>query len=256
MRIGRIATAVGPEWVVVEENGMLRRLPGGPFAAATAPGEVIGPVAGARVLAPCAPSKIVCVGRNYVEHAAEHGADVPERPLLFLKAPSALIGVGDAVVLPAESQQVEHEAELALVIGRRGRHVAEESAWGHVLGVTCANDVTARDLQRADGQWTRGKGFDTFCPLGPWIVTGLGEAEAADLEISCRVNGELRQHARSSQMVFRPASLVAFISRIMTLEPGDLILTGTPSGVSRLHAGDEVTVEIAGVGSLSNPVAG
>jgi len=255
MNIGRIAIAAGPEWVV-EEAGMLRRLPGGPFAADPAPGEVLGPAAGARILAPCAPSKIVCVGRNYVEHAAEHGADVPERPLLFLKAPSALIGPGDAVVLPADSQQVEHEAELALVIGRRGRHIAEESAWEHVLGVTCANDVTARDLQRADGQWTRGKGFDTFCPLGPWIVTNLAESDVADLEISCRVNGELRQHARSSQMVFQPAFLVASISRIMTLEAGDLILTGTPSGVSRLHPGDVVEVEIAGVGRLSNPVAG
>jgi 2-keto-4-pentenoate hydratase/2-oxohepta-3-ene-1,7-dioic acid hydratase in catechol pathway len=196
------------------------------------------------------------VGRNYVEHAAEHGADVPERPLLFLKAPSALVGPGEAVVLPAESQQVEHEAELALVVGRGGRHIAEARAWAHLLGVTCANDVTARDLQRADGQWTRGKGFDTFCPLGPWVVTDLGAAEAADLEITCRVNGELRQHARSSQMVFSPSFLVAYISGIMTLEPGDLILTGTPSGVSRLHPGDEVTVEIAGVGRLSNPVAG
>ena len=194
MNIGRIATAAGPEWVV-EEEGVLRRLPGGPFGADLAPGGVLGPAAGARLLAPCAPSKIVCVGRNYVEHAAEHGADVPERPLLFLKAPSALIGPGEAVVLPEDSQQVEHEAELALVIGRRGRHIAEESAWEHVLGVTCANDVTARDLQRADGQWTRGKGFDTFCPLGPWIVTDTTESEVADLEISCRVNGELRQHA-------------------------------------------------------------
>jgi 2-keto-4-pentenoate hydratase/2-oxohepta-3-ene-1,7-dioic acid hydratase in catechol pathway len=202
------------------------------------------------------PSKIVCVGRNYVEHAAEHGVDVPERPLLFLKAPSALVGPGEAVILPAASQQVEHEAEVALVIGRRGRHIAEAGAWEHVLGVTCANDVTARDLQRADGQWTRGKGFDTFCPLGPWIVTNLGEAEAADLEISCRVNGEPRQRARSSQMVFSPSFLVAYISGIMTLEPGDLILTGTPSGVSRLHPGDEVEVVIAGVGRLSNPVAG
>jgi 2-keto-4-pentenoate hydratase/2-oxohepta-3-ene-1,7-dioic acid hydratase in catechol pathway len=207
-----------------------------------------------RPAAPTLPSKLVCVGRNYTEHAAEHGADVPSEPLLFLKPPSAVVGPGVAVVLPTLSKQVEHESELALVIGRRGREIREDRAWDHVLGVTCANDVTARDLQRSDNQWTRGKGFDTFCPLGPWIVTGLGEAEVRDLELGCRVNGELRQHARTSQMVFSPVFLIAYISRVMTLEPGDVILTGTPAGVSPLRPGDEVTVEIEKVGTLTNPV--
>ena len=253
MKIGRVATAAGPEWVV-EKDGELLRLPDGPFGERPSPGAVLGEVGSSRLLAPTAPSKIVCVGRNYVEHAAEHGSAVPAEPLLFLKPPSSVIGPGDAIVLTPLSHQVEHECELALVIGRRGRHIPEDRAFEHVLGVSCANDVTARDLQRADSQWTRGKGVDTFCPLGPWIVTGLSEPEVSDLELACRVNGEVRQRARTSQRVFTPANLIAYISRVMTLEPGDLILTGTPAGVSPLHPGDEVTVEIEKVGGLSNPV--
>lgn len=255
MKIGRVATATGPEWVV-EKDGVLLRLPDGPFGGRQSPDDVLGEVGSSRLLAPTVPSKIVCVGRNYVEHAAEHGSAVPAEPLLFLKPPSSLIGPGDAIVLPSLSHQVEHECELAVVIGRRGRDIPEHRAFEHVLGVSCANDVTARDLQRADSQWTRGKGFDTFCPLGPWIVTGLAEPEVSDLDLVCRVNGEVRQRARTSQMVFTPAHLIAYISRVMTLEPGDLILTGTPAGVSPLHPGDEVTVEIEGVGRLSNPVEG
>jgi 2-keto-4-pentenoate hydratase/2-oxohepta-3-ene-1,7-dioic acid hydratase in catechol pathway len=253
MKIGRVSTAAGPVWVA-EEDGQLLDLPDGPFDGRQRPGAVLGEVGSSRLLAPTAPSKIVCVGRNYVEHAAEHGSAVPAEPLLFLKPPSSVIGPGDAIVLPPLSHQVEHECELAVVIGRRGRDIAEDRAFEHVLGVSCANDVTARDLQRADSQWTRGKGFDTFCPLGPWIVTGLSEPEVSDLELACRVNGEVRQRARTSQMVFTPANLIAYISRVMTLEPGDLILTGTPAGVSPLHPGDEVTVEIEGVGRLTNPV--
>jgi 2-keto-4-pentenoate hydratase/2-oxohepta-3-ene-1,7-dioic acid hydratase in catechol pathway len=253
MKIGRIETAQGFEWVVADERE-IRHLPDGPFSDRPAPGAVIGSAVDARPAAPVAPTKIVCVGRNYVEHAAEHDADVPIEPLLFLKPPSAIIGPRAEIVLPVLSNQVEHEAELALVIGRRCRDVPADRAWQHVLGVTCANDVTARDLQRSDAQWTRGKGFDTFCPLGPWIITGLSEEAVGDLGVRCTVNGETRQQARTSQMVFPPAVLIAYITTVMTLEPGDLILTGTPAGVSPLHSGDEVTVEIERLGTLANPV--
>ncbi len=253
MRIGRIETVAGLEWVVAEEDGF-RKLDGDPFSEDWARGGSVDTATGTRPGPPVTPSKIVCVGRNYIAHAAEHGADVPAEPLLFLKPPSAVVGFGEEIVLPVLSHQVEHEAELALVIGRRCRGVSPDHAWQHVLGVTCANDVTARDLQRSDAQWTRGKGFDTFCPLGPWIVTGLSEDEVGDLGVRCTVNGELRQQARTSQMVFSPAVLIAYITAVMTLEPGDLILTGTPAGVSPLHPGDEVTVEIERVGTLTNPV--
>jgi 2-keto-4-pentenoate hydratase/2-oxohepta-3-ene-1,7-dioic acid hydratase in catechol pathway len=255
MKIGRIETGGGHQWVA-EFDGELRRLPEGPFGDLSRPGESMGSSDEARLAAPASPSKIVCVGRNYVEHASEHGAEVPAEPLLFLKPLSAVVGPGAAIVLPALSRQVEHEAELALVVGRRGRGIPEGRAWEHVLGVTCADDVTARDLQRADDQWTRGKGFDTFCPLGPWIVSGLGDSEISHLELACRVNGELRQQASTSRMVFSPAFLIAYISRVMTLEPGDVILTGTPAGVSPLHPGDVVSVEIERVGTLTNPVVG
>jgi 2-keto-4-pentenoate hydratase/2-oxohepta-3-ene-1,7-dioic acid hydratase in catechol pathway len=217
-------------------------------------GPSLGPLAGLELLAPAAPSKIVCVGRNYVEHAAEHGAEVPAEPLLFLKPPSSVIGPGAAIVVPPQSARVEHEAELAVVIGRRCRNVSAAEAWDFVLGVTCGNDVTARDLQRQDGQWTRGKGFDTFCPLGPWIAAGVTEAQAAALRLSTRVNGELRQQASTGEMVFRPARLIAYITQVMTLEPGDVILTGTPEGVGRLVAGDRIELEIEGVGVLRNTV--
>ncbi len=212
---------------------------------ATLPWEAI------RVLPPVRPSKIICVGRNYAAHAAEHQAEVPEIPLIFLKPPSALIGPGDTIILPPQSQQVEHEAELAVVIGKRGRWIAPEEAQEYILGYTIANDVTARDLQRRDGQWTRGKGFDTFCPLGPWIDTDFDPADAL---ITCRVNGDVRQMGSTRDMVFRIPQLLAFISSVMTLEPGDVILTGTPAGVSPLHDGDSVEVEIADLGVLQNPV--
>ncbi len=204
-----------------------------------------------RLLPPTTPSKIICVGRNYAAHAAEHAAEVPEIPLIFLKPPSALIGAGDTILLPPQSQQVEHEAELAVVIGKRGRWLPPETAADHILGYTIANDVTARDLQRRDGQWTRGKGFDTFCPVGPWIDT---EFDPADALITCRVNGETRQMGSTRDMVFRIPQLIAFISSVMTLEPGDLILTGTPAGVGPLLPGDTVEVEIEGLGILTNPV--
>ncbi|HIE58279.1 MAG TPA: DUF2437 domain-containing protein [Anaerolineales bacterium] len=205
-----------------------------------------------RLLPPTTPSKIICVGRNYAAHAKEHGVDVPEIPLIFLKPPSSLIADGETIYLPPQSQQVEHEAELTIVIGKQGRWIAPEDALSHVFGYTIANDVTARDLQRRDGQWTRAKGFDTFCPVGPWIET---EFNPADAVITCNVNDELRQMGSTHDMIFTIPQLVAYISSIMTLEAGDLILTGTPSGVSPLHPGDIVEVKIEGIGKLSNPVA-
>ena len=209
------------------------------------------PLEEVKLLPPVQPSKIICVGRNYVAHAKEHDAEVPKVPLIFFKPPSALIGPGGAIVLPPQSQQVEQEAELAVVIGRRGRGITTEDAMAHVLGYTIANDVTARDLQRSDSQWTRAKGFDTFCPLGPWIETDF---DPADGLITCHINGEMRQMASTRDMVFRVQQLIAFTSSIMTLEPGDLILTGTPAGVSPLSEGDHVEISIEGIGRLENPV--
>jgi 2-keto-4-pentenoate hydratase/2-oxohepta-3-ene-1,7-dioic acid hydratase in catechol pathway len=253
MHVIRVATENGPAWGVIEGEEVLQ-LPDGPFDSLVG-GASLGRLGDLPLLAPATPSKIVCVGRNYAAHAAEHGADVPTEPLLFLKPPSSVIAPGAEIVLPELSSQVEHECELALVIGRRSRAVPEERAWEQVLGITCGNDVTARDLQRADSQWTRGKGFDTFCPLGPWIVTGIGENEVAKLEVSCTVNGEPRQRANTEQMVFSPAFLIAYITQVMTLEPSDVIMTGTPSGVGPLHPGDSVEVSIDGVGTLANQVA-
>ena len=205
-----------------------------------------------RLLAPVEPSKIVCVGRNYVAHAKEHGSEVPDIPLIFLKPPSSVIGQGDKILLPPQSQIVEHEAELGVVISRRGRWIQPENALEYVLGYTAGNDVTARDLQRRDGQWTRAKGFDTFCALGPWIETDFDPADAL---ISCHVNGEMRQMASTRDMVFSVRQLVAFSSSVMTLEPGDVLLTGTPAGVGPLLDGDTVEVTIEGIGTLKNPVA-
>jgi 2-keto-4-pentenoate hydratase/2-oxohepta-3-ene-1,7-dioic acid hydratase in catechol pathway len=196
---------------------------------------------------PVTPSKIVCVGRNYAAHAKELGHDIPSEPLLFLKPPSALLGPQRTVTLPPESKRVEHEAELAVIIGRRAKNLSREQALSFVFGYTCACDVTARDLQKKDVQFTRAKGFDTFCPVGPWIETDL---DCAALGVRCRVNGQTRQDGSSSQMLFDVPTVVAFISHMMTLEPGDLILTGTPEGVGPLVAGDALEVEIDGIGVL------
>lgn len=205
-----------------------------------------------RLLAPAQPSKIICIGRNYAEHAKEHNAEVPKIPLIFMKPPSAIINPGDTILLPPQSQQVEHEAELVAVIGKRGHAIPAEEAANYILGYTIGNDVTARDLQRSDGQWTRAKGFDTFCPFGPWIDN---EFDPSDAVISCRVNGQIRQMASTQDMVFSVPTLIAFISSVMTLEPGDLIFTGTPAGVGPLKPGDVVEVEIENLGKLTNPVA-
>ncbi len=209
------------------------------------------PRAEAKLVAPSQPSKIVCVGRNYVDHAKEMGNEVPKVPLIFLKPPSSIISSGETILLPPQSAQVEHEAELVIVIGKRGRRVTPEDAKQYILGYTVGNDVTARDLQKSDGQWTRAKGFDTFCIFGPWIDTDFDPSDAV---VTCRVNGQMRQMASTRDMVFSVSTLVAFISSVMTLEPGDLIFTGTPAGVGELHAGDKVEVEIDGLGSISNPV--
>lgn len=210
-----------------------------------------------RLLSPILPSKVVCVGRNYADHAAELGNDVPKEPLLFLKPSTSVIGPRDAIRLPIFSKQVEHEAELAVVIGAPGARRADRAAAERaIFGYTCANDVTARDLQRSDGQWTRAKGFDSFCPIGPWITTGL---DVSDLEIRCEVGRnpeemEVRQLGRTKDMVFDVVGLVSYISHVMTLLPGDVVLTGTPAGVSPLIEGDTVTVRIEGIGELTNPV--
>jgi 2-keto-4-pentenoate hydratase/2-oxohepta-3-ene-1,7-dioic acid hydratase in catechol pathway len=209
------------------------------------------PRADVKLVAPSQPGKIVCVGRNYVDHARELGNEVPKVPLLFLKPPSSIIASGEAIILPAQSSLVEHEAELVIVIGKRGRHITTEDAKQHILGYTVGNDVTARDLQKSDGQWTRAKGFDTFCAFGPWIDTDFDPSDAV---VTCRVNGQMRQMASTRDMVFSVAILVAYVSSVMTLEPGDLIFTGTPAGVGPLKPGDRVDVEIDGLGGISNPV--
>ena len=215
------------------------------------PGRLIGPRDALTLLAPCEPGKIVAIGQNYYDHVAEHGAEVPREPLMFLKPPSSIVGPEDPIVLPRQSNRVDHEAELVAVIGRRGRHISRESAWDYLLGFTCGNDVTARDLQAADGQWARSKGFDTFCPLGPWIETDL---HATDVEIVARVNGETRQRGNSREMIYDLPSLISHVSSVMTLEPGDVVLTGTPAGVGPLLPGDVVEIEIEGIGVLRNPV--
>ncbi len=248
----RVVVDGSPRWGVIE-NERVYALDGDPFAAWER-GAKIGPLDDIQLLAPTVPSKILCVGLNYPAHADESSMEAPSEPLLFLKPPSSIIGPDAAILLPPQSRQVDYEAEMAVVIGRRCRDVRLEEAWDYVLGVTCSNDVTARDLQRLDNQWTRSKGFDTFCPVGPWLVTGLSEADVADREVVCRVNGEICQRERTSEMTFSTADLIAYASSIMTLEPGDLLLTGTPSGIGPLAAGDVVEVEVEGIGVLRNPV--
>ena len=213
--------------------------------------EALTPLASVKLLTPCVPSKIICVGRNYSDHAKELGNDVPKVPLIFLKPPSSIINPGEYIVLPPQAQQVEHEAELVVVIGKRGRNITSEDARNHILGYTVGNDITARDLQKTDGQWTRAKGFDTFCSFGPWIDTDF---DISDALITCKVSGQPRQLASTRDMVFGVSTLIAFVSSIMTLEPGDILFTGTPAGVGALKAGDEVVVEIEGLGQLTNLV--
>jgi 2-keto-4-pentenoate hydratase/2-oxohepta-3-ene-1,7-dioic acid hydratase in catechol pathway len=210
--------------------------------------------AGAMLLPPCVPSKIVCVGRNYAEHAKELGNEVPAEPTIFLKPNSSLLGSGGVIVYPRLSQRLDYEGELGVVIGRRARNVKSTDAAAYILGYTCVNDVTARDLQRKDGQWTRGKGYDTFCPVGPCLVP-RDEIDSASLRVRTFVNGEKKQDAPISEMMFSVDDIIAYVSAFMTLEPGDLIATGTPSGVGPMEPGSEVRIEIDGVGALENTVA-
>jgi len=206
-----------------------------------------------QLLAPVFPTKVVCVGRNYAEHAAELSHEVPDEPVIFLKPATAVVGPSQPIVLPAQSEEVHHEAELGIVVGTVSRNVAAEDASQHIIGYTAANDVSARDLQQRDGQWTRAKGFDSFCPLGPAIET---EVDPVGLSIMCSVNGEVRQDGNTEDMVFGVAEIFEFVTSVMTMLPGDVILTGTPAGVGALVPGDFVEVAIERIGSLSNPVVG
>ncbi|CAB4851531.1 unannotated protein [freshwater metagenome] len=260
----RIARYAGPDGIVgfgvvegvgpdgeVEPDTTITPIAGHPFGSLEVSGPPIA-FSDTRLLAPVLPSKIVAVARNYAAHAAEMGTDVPSEPMIFLKPSTSVVGPGDRIDLPPQSEQVEHEAELAIVIGRMCREVPLRRVPEVILGYTCANDVSARDLQRLDGQWGRAKGFDTFCPLGPWIVTDI---DPSDLAVTCTVGGEVRQSGRTSQMVRTVPELVSWISNVMTLLPGDIILTGTPAGVGPIVEGDSVSVSIGSIGTLTNRVA-
>jgi 2-keto-4-pentenoate hydratase/2-oxohepta-3-ene-1,7-dioic acid hydratase in catechol pathway len=245
-------------WEGAARHGLLRGerielLDGDPMQAANVPRETGASLllAGATLLVPCAPSKILGVGLNYRAHAREMNKPLPDEPLMFLKPPSALLPPGGPIVRPAGYARVDFEGELAVVIGRRARHIAARDAFDHVFGYTILDDVTVRDLQKKDVQYTRAKGFDSFCPVGPAIATGL---DPSALRLRTRVNGELRQDSSTADLIFSVAELVAFASRVMTLEPGDLITTGTPPGVGNLEPGDVVEIEIEGIGTLRNPV--
>jgi 2-keto-4-pentenoate hydratase/2-oxohepta-3-ene-1,7-dioic acid hydratase in catechol pathway len=207
-----------------------------------------------RLLPPCSPSKILCVGRNYREHARELGNEAPPEPLIFMKPPSALLAHGDAIIYPAISSRVDYEGELGVVIGRRARHIRREDAGAYILGYTCVNDVTARDLQKKDGQWTRGKGFDTFCPVGPWIVP-RDEVKFDSLRVRTFLDDEKKQDAPVTDMMYSVGHILEYITEFLTLEPGDLIATGTPAGVGPMQPGSTVRVVIEGVGALENRVA-
>ncbi|RAY12385.1 2-hydroxyhepta-2,4-diene-1,7-dioate isomerase [Actinomadura craniellae] len=250
MRIARFSTDSGMSFGVIEGEEVAA-IAAHPFGELVPTGQRFA-LADVRLLAPILPSKVVAIGKNYAEHVQEMGGEQPAEPVVFIKPSTAVIGPGEAVAYPEKlSQRVDYEGELAVVIGRMCREVPVERAPEVILGYTCANDVTARDLQQRDGQWSRAKGFDTFCPLGPWIET---EADPSDLEITTTVNGEVRQRARTSQLVHDVPTLIAHVSQVMTLLPGDVILTGTPAGVGPLAIGDEVAVTVESVGTLANRV--
>lgn len=249
-RFVRYAMPDGPRFGVVDETGV-RAIDGHPFGNWTDTGEQVA-LDTLRLLAPMIPTKVIAVGRNYADHAAEMGGDLPEQPLLFFKPTSAIVGPGDPVRIPTDlTSEVHHEAEVAVVVSRQLSRATPAEAAEAVLGVTAANDVTARDLQRAEPQWTRGKGIDTFLPLGPAIATGL---DLDDLRVVARVNGEVRQDGTTADLVFDVPTLLSFISQAITLLPTDIVLTGTPAGVGPIVPGDTVEVEVDGVGSLVNPV--
>lgn len=250
MRYYRVETGHGPVWAR-EEGERLRLLVGDPWTGTTDSSETVLEKE-ARLLAPVQPSKVIGVGLNYKDHAAERNKPLPKEPLLFFKPPSAVIGPGEPIRRPSWAGRIDHEAELGIVIGKAARDVpSPEAAAAHILGAVCVNDVTARELQDKDVQFTRAKGFDSFCPIGPCLATGL---DLGSLEICGRVNGELRQKSNTRELIFPPGYLVWFVSRVMTLLPGDMITTGTPSGIGPLLAGDVVEIEVEGVGLLRNPV--
>lgn len=230
------------------KNQIIEVIKGKPFGEINLTGE-IHPLKTVRLLAPCRPSKIVALGINYASHGTEFKHELPKSPLIFIKPPTAVIGPEDNIIYPPSSKQVDYEAELAVVIGKKARCVAREKAFEYVLGYTCFNDVTARDQQKSDGQWTRAKGYDTFAPIGPWIET---DAKPANLKIEAFVNGIQKQHGNTRDLVFPVDELIHFISNIMTLQPGDVIATGTPSGVGPLQPGDTVEIKIEGIGTLRN----
>ncbi|MBU1275564.1 MAG: fumarylacetoacetate hydrolase family protein [Proteobacteria bacterium] len=231
-------------------GGRLRLYEGSPFSGGQV-GKQTAPLNEVRLLAPCRPSKVVAVGLNYKAHAKEVNKALPAEPMIFMKPSTSVIGPGDKIVRPAISQRVDHESELGVVMGRQCRLVGPDEAKDYILGYTCLNDVTARDLQARDGQYTRGKGFDTFCPLGPVIALDL---DPTRVQVKAVVNGETRQDTNTSDMIFDVYQLVSFVSQVMTLKPGDVIATGTPSGIGPLQAGDVVAIEVQGVGVLENPV--
>ncbi len=257
MRVSRFTSRDGSHFFAEIAGHVAHPLTGAPWWGGGPTGDIVD-VETLTPACPVTPSKVLCIGRNYAAHAKELGHDVPKEPLLFLKPPSSLIGPGETIVLPPESARIEHEAELGVVIGKRAKNVRREDALSYVYGYTCVNDVTARDLQKSDGQWSRAKGFDTFCPVGPCIETGL---DPAALRVICRVNGAIRQDGVTTMMIFDVPTLIAYASRMMTLEPGDLLVTGTPEGVGPLTPGDVVEIEVRaagahehGVGILTNRV--
>ena len=257
MRIARFAKGDGVAYGVVEGEAAqtIAELYGHPFGIDPSGVRLTGqryPMAEVRLLAPVLPSKVVAVGKNYAEHVREMGSEVPAEPVLFLKPSTSVTGPNDRIAYPVKlTDRVDYEGELAVIIGRLCRDVPKERAYDVVFGYTCANDVTARDLQLKDGQWTRAKGFDTFCPLGPWMETAT---DPSDLGITTRVNGEVRQHARTRELLWDVPSLIEYISSVMTLLPGDVLLTGTPEGVGPLTDGDEVSVTVESIGTLTNKV--
>lgn len=256
MRLVRVARPSGPAFGVITvppgKGEHVALLDGHPFDEELAITDQLAPLEQVPLLAPIIPSKVLCVGRNYAAHADERDAAVPSEPLIFSKPATSVIGPGDAIRLPALSNEVHHEGELAVVIGRLTRKVSVEEAADAILGYTCANDVTARDLQDRDGQWVRAKGFDTFCPLGPWISSEVDPNDG--LMVRCRVDGEVRQEGSTSDLVFSVPELIAYCAAFTSLLPGDVILTGAPAGVGPLAPGQTVEVEVEGLGTLSNPV--
>jgi 2-keto-4-pentenoate hydratase/2-oxohepta-3-ene-1,7-dioic acid hydratase in catechol pathway len=253
MRLGRIASPDGVAFVSIEGDGSetaAREIAEHPFGTPTFTGRSW-PLADVRLLAPILASKVVCMGKNYLAHIEEMGGEAPEDPVIFLKPNTAIVGPNVPIQLPPDANPVHFEGELAVVIGRPCKDVLASRAAENILGYTIANDVSARDQQRKDGQWTRAKGHDTFCPIGPWIVTDL---DPADVELRTEVNGETKQDSRTSLMIHDVGAIVEWVSAVMTLLPGDLILTGTPEGVGPIEDGDTVSISIEGVGTLSNPV--